>query len=107
MKGNEDIYQLKELQPGFAPESASLAYRNIDCGEYTLHTEGNFDLRWVGDELHVLWQGQSCVAKPCGGSFQPDCFQINGSLYAVDVRVIGPRGVDPWTGKPAAMVTSQ
>jgi hypothetical protein len=102
MPGGEDIYQLKNLQPGFVVDSGALCYRKLECASGALHTEGTLGLSFVGTDLHVVWQGQMCTYSGCGGFGQPDCFTDNtGSNYAVNVTVTGPRGVDPWTGKPA------
>ncbi|MGC1453385.1 MAG: hypothetical protein WA830_25410 [Candidatus Sulfotelmatobacter sp.] len=96
----EDIYQFKNLQPGFIATQAAMASVDASC-QGTLHREGNFGLSWVEDDLHATWQGQTCQWSGCGGFGQPDCFgQGPGSNYAVNVWVTGPRGVDPWTGKP-------
>ena len=103
MPGGEDIYQLKNLQPGFVVESAALCHRKLECSPGAEHTEGTLGLSFVGTEMHVVWQGQTCTYSGCGGFGQPDCFADNtGSNYAVNVTITGPRGVDPWTGKPAA-----
>jgi hypothetical protein len=101
MQSNEDVWQLKNLQPGFVVQSFGMAYRVLQCGNYELHTEGAFGIKMVGSELHAQWQGQTCVASCGGAGFQTDCFAISGSNYFVDIEVSGPRGVDPWTGKPA------
>ena len=96
----EDIYQFKNLQPGFVATQAAMVTVDESC-QGTLHREGNFGLSWVEDDLHATWQGQTCQWSGCGGFGQPDCFgQGPGSNYAVNVWVTGPRGVDPWTGKP-------
>ncbi|HSR06458.1 MAG TPA: hypothetical protein VLM42_04860, partial [Bryobacteraceae bacterium] len=97
----EDIYSFRELQPGFVATDASMAYANLQCPSGTLHTEGSFGVRWVGDDLHAQWQGQTCTTNGCGGFGQPDCFiSPPGSNYALKIWVEGPLGVDPWTGKP-------
>ena len=96
----EDIYQFKNLQPGFVATQAAMVSVDASC-QGNLHREGNFGLNWVGDDLHATWQGQTCQWSGCGGFAQPDCFgQGPGSNYAVNVWVTGPRGIDPWTGKP-------
>jgi len=100
MPGGEDIYQLKNLQPGFVVESAALCHRKLECASGALHTEGTFGLSFVGTDMHVVWQGQTCTYSGCGGFGQPECFIDAGSNYAVNVTITGPRGVDPWTGKP-------
>lgn len=103
MPGGEDIYRFKNLQPGFVVENAALAHKDLACPSGTLHTQGTFSASFVGDELHVSWQGQTCTYTGCGGFGQADCFANGpGSNYAVNVTITGPRGVDPWTGKPAA-----
>jgi hypothetical protein len=103
MPSGEDIYLLKNLQPGFIVENAALAHRDLACPSGTLHTQGTFSTSFVGDELHIVWQGQTCTYTGCGGFGQSDCFSDNpGSNYAINVTITGPRGVDPWTGKPTA-----
>ncbi len=98
-QAGEDIYQFKKLRPGFEAMQAAMATTDISC-QGQIHNEGNSGLEWVGDDLHVHWQGQTCLTSGCGGFGQPDCFVFSGSMYAVNVWVTGPRGVDPWTGKP-------
>lgn len=103
MPGGEDLYDLTRLQPGFVVESATLCYRNLECISGALHTEGKFSSSVAGREVRVQWQGQTCTVANCGGAFQGDCFvQPASSNYALNVMVTGPRGVDPWTGKPTA-----
>jgi hypothetical protein len=103
MPSGEDVYLLKNLQPGFVVDNAALAHKDLACPSGTLHTQGTFSTSFVGDELHVLWQGQTCTYAGCGGFGQGDCFGSNpGSNYAINVTITGPRGVDPWTGKPTA-----
>jgi hypothetical protein len=102
MQGNEDVWQFKTLQPGFVLQNAGLAYRPISCGGAKVDTQGTFGAKIVGNELHVQWQGQTCV-EDCGGGglTSADCFTGDaGSDYVVWAFVTGPRGVDPWTGKP-------
>ena len=102
MDPGEDIYQFKQLQPGFSADSAQMTWVNLDCGDYQfVNLGGNFGLQWVGDDLHATWQAQYCKPVGCGGAFQTDCFvSPPSSNYAVNVWATGPRGVDPWTGKP-------
>jgi hypothetical protein len=103
MQGNEDVWKLENLQPGFVVQSYGMGHRNLDCESmgYQLHTEGAFGIKMEGTELHAQWQGQMCVFDGCGGAFQTDCFGPDtGADYLIHVMVSGPRGVDPWTGKP-------
>jgi hypothetical protein len=101
MQGNEDVWHLGKLQPGFVVDNWGMAYRDLQCGSDTLHREGNWGIKLVGSDLHVQWQGQTCVNQGCGGFGQPDCFSDNGSSYFINIIVTGPRGVDPWSGKPS------
>jgi hypothetical protein len=101
MQGNEDVWHLGKLQPGFVVDNWGMAYRDLQCGSDTLHREGNWGIKLVGSDLHAQWQGQTCVNQGCGGFGQPDCFADSGSSYFINIIVTGPRGVDPWSGKPS------
>lgn len=104
MTANRDYYKLDSLQPGFVGDSASLGEIDMQAvPPNSVHTEGTFDLRWIGDnQIAVSWQGQTGVSSGCGGFAQDDCFSTGFSHYLLDVWVKGPRGVNPWTGKPTA-----
>lgn len=101
MQGEEDVWKLEKLQPGFVLESYGLGHRDLDCSGFAgIQKEGSFGLKLVGNDLHAQWQGQTCINNACGGFGQPDCFDYSGSNYFMNINVSGPRGVDPWTGKP-------
>jgi hypothetical protein len=101
MQGNQDVWKLERLQPGFAVRSYGMAHRDLDCSGYSgMDREGSFGMKLVGNELHAQWQGQTCVNNGCGGFDQIDCFAYSGSNYLINIELMGPRGVDPWTGKP-------
>lgn len=100
-KGETDIYDFKALQPGFVAYQAAMGHMDLGCPSGDVHRDGNFDLKWQSGQLWVNWQGQTCTTQGCGGFGQPDCFiSPPGSNYAVNIWVQGPRGVDPWSGKP-------
>ena len=96
-----DIYDFKALKPGFVAYQAAMAHMDLACVSGDVHREGNFDAKWQQGQLWVSWQGQTCTTQGCGGFMQPDCFiSPPGTNYALNIWVQGPRGVDPWTGKP-------
>ncbi|MHB8524750.1 MAG: hypothetical protein ACYDD2_01135 [Candidatus Acidiferrales bacterium] len=98
-----DIYDLSHLQPGFAATEADISSHDMGCsgGGGTLITSGTLGGEFNGSQLWINWPGENCKNVSCGngGLFSTDCF-INPFVYAVDVWVEGPRGVDPWTGLP-------
>ncbi|MGH9728954.1 MAG: hypothetical protein ACRD33_01160 [Candidatus Acidiferrales bacterium] len=99
-KSGRDVYDFSRLQPGFVPTAASLQWEPSSCSAGTLYTAGNFNLEWQSSSLWVDWQGQNCANVGCGGDGDNRCFYGFNSVYAVDVWVEGPRGIDPWTGLP-------
>jgi hypothetical protein len=102
MQGNEDVWHLGKLQPGFVVDNWGMAYRDLQCeSSETIQREGNWGIKLVGSDLHVQWQGQTCVNQGCGKFGQPDCFAGSASSYLINIIVTGPRGVDPWSGKPS------
>jgi hypothetical protein len=113
MTGGSDIYDFSHLHSTFVTENALMEWKDISCSDPNLSvfqsSKNDWSIDWYGSSgLQVGWQGQQCTAPPnsCGGGFfQTDCFvgptpgQTN---YGVNVWVTGPRGVDPWTGKPSS-----
>ena len=106
--GGSDIYDFSHLHSTFALQNALMEWEDLSCdGDYQFAgSNNNWGIDWYGNAgVQVTWQGQTCNPKPgsCGGSFQGDCFVgPPESNYGVDVWVTGPRGIDPWTGKPVA-----
>ena len=106
--GGSDIYDFTRLHQTFALENAQMESRDVSCdADYQLAaSKTNWGIDWYGNSgVQVTWQGQTCNPKPgsCGGAFQGDCFLGQPeSNYGVDVWVTGPRGLDPWTGKPTS-----
>ncbi len=104
--GGSDIYDLSHLHPTFVLQDAWMEWRDVSCDSNSqLATSStNWAINWYGAAgVDVDWQGQLCQPRPgtCGGAFQADCFISNPeSNYGIDVTVTGPRGIDPWTGKP-------
>jgi hypothetical protein len=108
--GGKDNYDFSAIHSTFVLDSAVLEWRSLSCTDPNYNqfktSSDNWGIDWSGNSgLQVNWQGQVCQPTPgsCGGGgiFQTDCF-VNSpeSNYGVDVWVTGPRGLDPWTGKP-------
>ncbi len=98
-----DIYDFNKLEPGFVPTDADVQSQNVDCSvsSGTMVTAGQYRLEWeYGNQLWVTWQGQNCRNMSCGGAFQSDCFGQPLANYGLNVWVEGPKGIDPWTGRP-------
>jgi hypothetical protein len=107
--GGSDIYDFSHLHSTFGLESAQMAWKDVSCdpsGYVFAFSKDNWGIDWYQNTgVRVTWQGQICNQKPgsCGGAFQGDCFTAPVETnYGVDVWVTGPRGLDPWTGKPTA-----
>jgi hypothetical protein len=107
--GGSDLYDFSHLHSTFALQNALMEWEDLSCGggDYQFAaSKGKWGIDWYGNAgVQVSWQGQTCNPTPgsCGGTFQGDCFVgPPESNYGVDVWVTGPRGIDPWTGKPVA-----
>lgn len=108
--GGSDIFDFSKLHSTFALQNALMEWKDMSCdGDYQLAASKNtWGIDWYQNTgVQVSWQGQMCTPKTgscgVGGPFvSSDCFTSPPqSNYGVDVWVTGPRGVDPWTGKPA------
>ncbi len=104
----DDLYDFSKLQQNFSLDSALLEWRDLSCTDQSFNhfvtSSNNWAVDWSGNSgIRVTWQGQQCNNTPgsCGGAFQGDCF-VGGaeSNYGLNVWVTGPRGIDPWSGKP-------
>lgn len=108
--GGSDIYDFGQLHSTFVLDSASMEWADVSCSDPNYNqfaTSGNnWSIDWYQSAgVQVSWQGQVCNPTPgsCGNGFpiKSDCFLgPPQSNYGVDVWVTGPRGLDPWTGKP-------
>lgn len=109
-----DTFKLANLAAGFVPASASLTYWYIipaDCPGFlqppknpvrkvsdpTLSVEGYWDVKWDGDNLVVHTQVEGCRQAYAGP--KNAAYFTSFSRYAVEVWVLGPRCLDPWTGQ--------
>ena len=110
--GGNDIYDFSHLHATFALSNALMDWKDVSCTDpnYNQFTtsNNNWNIDWYqASGIQVSWQGQMCNSTPgscaSGAGFQNDCFAAQPeSNYGIDVWVTGPRGVDPWTGKPTS-----
>jgi hypothetical protein len=111
--GGDDLYDFSKLHSTFALDSASMQWSDLSCTDPNsnqfLTSKTNWSIDWYGNSgVKVTWQGQQCNNTPgsCGGGggiFSTDCFENPPvTNYGVDVWVVGPRGLDPWTGNPTS-----
>src|SRR5215469_2495683 len=103
LQADEDVYTFRDLAPGFETDSAAAAEIDIDCdNQQGMQRAGNLGLNWDDKGyLHVQWQGQACTEQMPGVmGTKGDTFYSSGANYVLNVWVTGPRGVDPWSGKP-------
>jgi hypothetical protein len=104
-----DLYDFSHLHPTFALDSTQLEWRDLSCTDPKYNqfaaSKNNWSIDWYGPSgIQVGWQAQVCNPSwgTCGnGITTSQCFaNPPESNYGVDVWVSGPRGLDPWTGKP-------
>jgi hypothetical protein len=108
--GGNDLYDFSHLHSTFALSNALMEWKDVSCTDPNYNqfkaSNDNWNIDWYqAAGIQVRWQGQMCKNTPgsCGGAFQGDCFEIPPeSNYGIDVWVTGPRGLDPWTGKPGS-----
>jgi len=108
--GGTDIYDISHLHSTFVLDSAWMEWRDVSCTDPNFNlfaaSKNNWSIDWYGPSgVQVGWQGQMCKNTPgsCGGAFQGDCFSnVPESNYGVSISVTGPRGIDPWSGKPTS-----
>ena len=105
--GGKDMYDFSHLHSTFALDSALLEWKDLSCTDPNYNqfaaSKNNWSIDWNGASgLQVSWQGQICknTLHSCGGAFQGDCFaNVPESNYGINVWVVGPRCIDPWTGQ--------
>ncbi len=123
----DDYFDISNLAPGFSADSVMLAYWNpspyglCGAGDDISHTAGeslpkpiyitgftgdadgsipyftpeDWTVEWQGNTVHTHWPSEWCEDLEV---FRNN--HVSYSQYALQVWVTGPRGVDPWTGKP-------
>jgi hypothetical protein len=105
--GGNDMYDFSHLHSTFALDSALLEWKDVSCTDPNYNqfaaSKNNWSIDWYGASgVQVTWQGQNCknTWRSCGGAFQGDCFaNVPESNYGINVWVVGPRCIDPWTGQ--------
>jgi len=110
-----DTFQFKNLAAGFLPAGANLVYWYIvppDCpglleapkvpvrkvGDPTLDVQGNWDVAWDAGNLVIHTTVEGCRQRYVGPGNSDASYWTSFSRYAVEVWVLGPRCVNPWTG---------
>jgi hypothetical protein len=108
--GGNDIYDFSHLHSTFVLSNGLMNWKDVACTDPNYNqfaaSNNNWNIDWYqAAGVQVSWQGQMCKNTPgsCGGGFQSDCFESRPeSNYGIDIWVTGPRGVDPWSGKPSS-----
>ena len=110
--GGQDNYDFSHLHSTFSLDSAVIEWRDVSCTDPNFNqfatSKNNWSIDWYGNsDVQVSWQGQVCnnTWRSCGTGWpvKSDCFeQMPESNYGMNVWVTGPRGIDPWTGKPTS-----
>lgn len=102
-----DIYDFSHLAPGFDVSYAQISWPDPGafCSSSTtslVASSGNFGGRWNGAQLWINWQGWNCNwnKQNCNIWGCTDTFEQPITDYAIDIFVEGPRGLDPWSGRP-------
>ena len=105
--GGVDTLDLsRSLPPGFQPLSVqqfnaaltSAGCQSVPPGGGKFTTNGNWNVTKTGAATFLIyWQEQSCATQSTNG---PNVSIGSVSTYALDITVIGPRGVDPTFSGP-------
>jgi hypothetical protein len=100
--GGADTLDLaRSLPPGFQPLSVqqfnaaltSAGCQSVPLGGGKFTTNGNWNVTKTGGATYLIyWQEQSCATQSTSG---PNVSIGSVSAYALDITVIGPRGVHP------------
>jgi hypothetical protein len=97
-----DTWDMTGLAPGFAPLDFQLhhwyleecmASQFLGGGGGTIYTDGKWSAQWWQGGIVVTFAEQHCHIS--GGAMGIDDDESD-STYALDIRVVGPKGVDPW-----------
>lgn len=111
MVGGNDIYDFSRLHSTFSLSNAQMEWKDVACSDANFSqfvaSKDNWNIDWYQSTgVQVTWQGQICTDPNCvknASTFQNACFVgWAESNYGIDVWVTGPRGLDPWTGKPTS-----
>jgi hypothetical protein len=97
-----DSWDLSGLAPGFAPVDFQLSHWYLEScfaahflggGDSTVYTDGKWSAQWWQNSIVVTFGEQHCHIS---GGFMGVDDDESDSTYALDIRVVGPKGVDPW-----------
>lgn len=101
-----DYYDFSQLAPGWTTDSFQVSTYPQNC-PYVITYKQDFGIwNWDWDPKNPsdirVWPS----VTTCSGFIPPfplpNYQNWSGSYYALRVWVIGPRGLDPWTGKPSS-----
>jgi hypothetical protein len=101
--GHYDVYDMSQLAPGWTTDSFQINSYEQKCPYVVTYRQafGTFTGIWDARGNPVVWLSDTS----CSGfnaAFPLYNYQNwTGSYYALKVWVTGPRGVDPFTNKPA------
>lgn len=110
--GGTDTYQFK-FAPGFqiAPQGGVQLYTaNANPGDCQsingrFSTSGTWAVNYTStSSFDISWEEQACLPGPSGGN--PLNFG-SVSAYALEITVIGPKGVSPWPAGNLTSITTQ
>lgn len=110
--GGTDTYQFK-FAPGFqiAPQGGVQLYTAKanpgDCQSINgrFSTSGTWAVNYSStSSFDISWEEQACLPGPAGGN--PLNFG-SVSAYALEITVIGPKGVSPWPAGNLTSITTQ
>jgi hypothetical protein len=101
-----DYYDFSHLTPGWTTDSFQVSTYPQNCPFVVTYKEDFGAWNWDWDQKNPnnirVWPS----VTTCSGFLPPfplpNYQNWSGSYYALRVWVIGPRGLDPWTGKPSS-----
>jgi hypothetical protein len=113
-----DVFDFSILAAGFNVANAQIEHfdKYPDPNDHRLSTSTGWNVLWEANGVRVKWgvsefqacdpvncqpsdEQQECVGCPSGTTtvtVPPTIYNIEASMYALNVWVSGPRGVSPW-----------
>jgi len=103
LAGVHDYYDFSRLLAGWTTDSLQLTTYDQNCPLVVTYRQnfGTWYANWDGDNIRVWLSDTTCSGF--NPAFPLQNYQNwTGSYYSLKVWISGPRGTDPWTGKPAS-----
>jgi hypothetical protein len=115
--GATDVYQFK-FAPGFQLDphtGVQLQHTTLDSSycqsvNGVPATSGNWSVNYLStSSFQVYWQEEACWPQSSLSSASTEQWLEYGSVsaYALDITVLGPRGVSPWPSGNTNVLTIQ